>query len=58
MIGPKFGYYPETIKTRLVVNTYPSKRTIKIFSETKIKTTNEEHRYLGGAVRTEKFKDT
>ena len=41
-----------------MVKPYASQRTTKILSGTKIKTTNECHRYLGGAVGTEKFKDT
>ena len=40
-----------------MVKPYASQRTNKIFSGTKIKITNERHRYLGGTVGTEEFKD-
>ena len=55
---PKFGYYPESTKTWLVVKPYISQRTNKIFSGTKIKTTSEGHRHLTGIFGAEEFKDT
>ena len=58
IIRPKFGYYPEPTKTWLLVKLYASQRTNKIFSGTKIKITNEGHKYLGETVSTEEFKDT
>ena len=48
IIGPKFGYYPEPTKTWLVVKPYASQQTNKIFSRTKIKITNEGHKYFRG----------
>ena len=53
IIGPKFGYYLEPIKTWLVVKPYRSQRTTKVFSGTNIKITNKGHRYLGRTVGTE-----
>ena len=58
IIGLKFSYYMEPTKRWLVVKPYVSQRTNKIFSGTKIRIINEGHRYLGGAVGIEKFKDT
>lgn len=57
IIGTKFGYYPEQTKTQLVIKPYALQKTNKIFSETKIKITNEGDRYLGRTVGTEKLKD-
>ena len=58
IIGPKFGHYPESTRTWLVVKLYASQQTNKVFSGTKIKMTNKEHRYFGGTVGTKEFKDT
>ena len=58
IIGPKFGFYPEPTKTWLVIKPYASQQTNEIFSRTKIKITSEGHRYLGGRVGTDEFKDT
>ena len=58
IIGPKFGYYPESTKTWLVVKPYVSQRTNKIFSGTKIKIASEGHRYLAGIFSAEEFKYT
>ena len=39
-----------------MVKPYASHRATRIFSETKIKITNEGYRYLGGTFGTEEFK--
>ena len=57
IIRPKFGYYPEPTKTWLVIKPYASQQTNEIFFRTKIKITSKGHRYLGGTVGTEEFKD-
>ena len=40
-IGPKFGYYPEPTKTRLVVKLCASEKAESVFFGTKIKITTE-----------------
>ena len=57
-IGPKFGYYLETTKTWLAVNkSCDSEKVESAFFRTKLKTTTEVRRQLGGSVGTRKFKD-
>ena len=66
-IGPKFGYYPEPTKfgyypkptkTWLAVNkSCDSEKLESAFFRTKLKTTTEVCRQLGGSVGTRKFKD-
>ena len=57
ILRPKFVYYPEPTKTWLAIKPYASQQTNEIFSKAKIKVTSEGHRYLGGTVGTEDFKD-
>ena len=57
-IGPKFGYYPEPTNTWLAVNkSCDSEKVESAFFRTKLKTTTEVRRQLGGSVGTRKFKD-
>ena len=57
-IGPKFGYYPEPTKTWLAVNkSCDSEKVEYAFFRTKLKTTTDVRRQLGGSVGTRKFKD-
>ena len=57
-ICPKFGYYPEPTKTWSAVNkSCDSEKVESAFFRTKLKTTTEVRRQLGGSVGTRKFKD-
>ena len=57
-IGPKLGYYPEPTKTWLAVNkSCDSEKVESAFFRTKLKTTTEVRRQVGGSVGTRKFKD-
>ena len=54
----KFGYYPEPTKTWLAVNkSCDSEKVEYAFFRTKLKTTTDVRRQLGGSVGTRKFKD-
>ena len=56
--GPSFGYYPNPLKTYLMVK--PDKRDLaeKIFKGTKAQITSEGRRYLGGALGSQTFVET
>ena len=53
--GPSFGYYPNPLKTYLMVK--PDKRDLaeNIFKGTKVQITSEGRRYLGGALGSQTF---
>ena len=53
--GPAFGYYPNAIKTFLVVKSDRRERAVNVFEGTAVQITTEGRRYLGGALGTEKF---
>ena len=53
--GPAFGYYPNAIKTFLVVKSDRRERAVNVFESTAVQITTEGRRYLGGALGTEKF---
>ena len=53
--GPAFGYYPNAIKTFLVVKSDRRERAVHVFKGTAVQITTEGRRYLGGALGTEKF---
>ena len=50
-----FGYYPNAIKTFLVVKSDRRERAVNVFEGTAVQITTEGRRYLGGALGTEKF---
>ena len=55
-IGTKFGYFPESEKSWLVVKPEKQEEARKVFAGTKINITVEGRRYLGGTIGSEEFK--
>ena len=53
--GPSFGYYPNALKTYLVVKPGKEDQARKIFEGTAVQITIEGRRYLGGALGTQEF---
>ena len=56
--GPKYGYYPKSSKTHIIVkNEKDVARVKEIFSGEGLKITSEGQRHIGAALGTEKFKE-
>ena len=53
--GPKFGYFPNSTKTWLVVKENCQEQAVRAFKETGVMTTNEGRRLLGATVGTSTF---
>ena len=56
MLGPKFGYYPESSKSWLVVKEKATQRAFTVFQDTAIKITTEGQRHLGAVTGSSKYK--
>ena len=56
-LGPKFGYFPESKKSWLIVKPEKLEEAKKEFGETMINITTEGRRYLGGSVGSDEFKN-
>ena len=54
-VGPKFGYFPNGIKTYLVTKPDKVDEATELFSDTDVHVTCAGRRYLGGALGTEAF---
>ena len=57
IIGPKYGYFPESIKSWLIVKPEKEEEARKIFDGTSINMTTEGRRYLGGSTGSNNFKN-
>ena len=53
--GPLYGYYPNAVKTFLVVKSDLYDEAAEVFRDTNVKITCVGHRYLGGALGTPTF---
>ena len=53
---PKFGYFPEGAKSRLVVNENVTEHAQYVFKETKIKVTPKGQQHLGVNIGSKRFK--
>ena len=56
-IGPKFGYFPESSKSWLIVKDTAVTIAAEVFGDTKINITSEGRRFLGGMLGSERFKE-
>ena len=54
-LGPKYGYYPNSSKTKLLVKDQFTKLAKTTFDGTGIEVHNEGNEYLGGAIGSPKF---
>ena len=50
MLGPKFGYYPETSKSWSIVKEKAKQRTFTVFKDTAIKIKTKGQRHLGAVI--------
>ena len=50
MLGPKFGYYPETLKSCLIVKEKAKQQALLVFKDTAIKMTTEGQRHLRAVI--------
>ena len=57
-IGPLFGYFPNSIKTCLVVKPGKYTEAVEVFSSTNVEITCSGRRYLGGTIGTYEFELT
>ena len=53
--GPLYGYYPNAVKTFLVVKSDLHDEVTEVFRDTNVEITCVGHRYLGGALGTPTF---
>ena len=54
-LGPKFGYFPNSKKTHLLVKPSSLPRSEMVFADTNIKIVSDGVQYLGGAIGSESF---
>ena len=54
-VGPAFGYYPNAIKTSLVVKPDKVDEAIAVFDGTGVEITTIGRRYLGGCLGSEEY---
>ena len=54
-LGPKFGYFPNSKKTHLLVKLSSLPRSEMVFADTNIKIVSDGVQYLGGAIGSESF---
>jgi hypothetical protein len=52
-LGPKLGYYPNALKSWLVVKSEAEDEAQQVFADTNIKITTEGRKYLGGFIGSE-----
>ena len=55
MYGPQYGYFPNAVKTWLIVKEDKHAEAVQLFEETGVKITTTGQRYLGGAIGKEVF---
>ena len=55
-LEPKFGYFPEGSKSRLIVKEKEVQKAQSVFKDTNIKITTEGQRHLGAVIGSETFK--
>ena len=55
MLGPKFGYCPESSKSWLILKEKPKQRAFTAFKDTAIKTTTEGQRHLRAVTGSSKY---
>ena len=53
--GPLYGYYPNAVKTFLVVKSDLHDEAAEVFRDTTVEITCAGHRYLGGVLGTPTF---
>ena len=56
ILGPKFGYYSEALRSWLTVKEKVTQRAFTIFKNTAIKIITEGQRHLGAVVGSSKYK--
>ena len=56
ILDPKFRYYPEALKSWLIVKEKAKQRAFTVFKDTAIKITTEGQRHLGAVIGTSKYK--
>ena len=55
-LGPKFGYYPETSKSWLIVKEKAKQQALSVFTDTAIKITIKGPGHLGVVIGSSKYK--
>jgi hypothetical protein len=55
-VGPLYGYYPNSSKTKLLVKTPFLSRANELFGDTGMQITTEGGKYLGGTIGNELFR--
>ena len=53
--GPKYGYYPNAIKTALITKREHHEKALSVFKDTGVEITVAGKRYLGGALGSDEF---
>ena len=53
---PKFGYYPETSKSWLIVKEKAKQRAFMVLKDAAIRITTEGQRHLGAVIGSSKYK--
>ena len=56
-LGPKYGYFPNTLKTRLLVKPDKMTEAEEIFADTAVRISAEGKHYLGGAHGSDSFRN-
>ena len=56
--GPKYGYYPNPVKTVLITKNGQYNNAVRMFKDTDITVSDSGHRYLGGALGSDSFLET
>ena len=54
-IGPQYGYYPNEVKTHMVVKPDKEEEARRVFHDTAVQITCEGRKYLGGVLGTDSF---
>ena len=53
--GPMYGYFPNSVKTNLIVKAQHEQKARAVFQGTEVNITVDGKRYLGGAIGTRMF---
>ena len=56
--GPKYGYYPNLVKTVLITKIGQYNNAVRMFKDTDITVFDSGHRYLGGALGSDSVLET
>ncbi len=54
-VGPQYGYFPNAVKTSIVVKPEKYNEAVEMFRDTGVTITNEGKRYLGAALGSDQF---